>query len=279
MRWQIGSSLAALAIAASANMPCWADGPSAEEPRFEVYVGAGYDGRTADITTSGVWSVFGPVTQSGFRLKLDGLGDISGATDASVLSSNFMPTGLKDVTDLMVGYQFKYGPAWIKLYAGAAYEAQVTIDWKRYNYNYGENSAQPKVIGAALAFQTYWPVSDRVWASLSVTWLQPDSSTSIYSRGAYEIYRTNGGLAISAGAEASFSSAGAGSPYNPPTCHNLEGVECYDRQWRSGALLNLRYGANDLTLSGGMSQAYGQTVFGPYSSISPYASISYGRQF
>ncbi len=278
MRWQIGLSLAALAITAPANMPCFADSPSAEELRYEVYVGAGSDSRTADITTSCVWSAFGPVTQSGFRLKLDELTNIYGQTDASLLSGNFVAAGLNETTDLMIGYQFEYGPAWIKLYAGAAYGAQTVIDWNRYNYTYLENSAQQKVFGAALAVQGYWPVSDRVWASLSVTWLQPDSSTSIYSRGAYEIYR-DGGLAISAGAEASFSSAGAGSPYNQPTCHNLEGVECYDREWRSVALLNLRYGANDLTLSGGMSQAYGQTVFGPYASVSPYASISYGRQF
>ena len=49
MRWQIGLSLAALAITAPANMPCCADGPSAEELRYEVYVGAGDDSRTANL--------------------------------------------------------------------------------------------------------------------------------------------------------------------------------------------------------------------------------------
>ena len=77
---------------------------------------------------------------------------------------------------------------------------------------YSEMAIQQKEFGAAAAFQSYWPVSDRIWASLNVTWLQPDSSTSIYSRSAYEIYRTKGGLTISAGAEASFSLGGEPSP-------------------------------------------------------------------
>ena len=278
MRRQIGLPLAALAIAiaALASMPCRAE--EVEEPRFEAYMGADSDGRTANVTTSLVWGAFGPVTQTGFRLKLDGLGDID-STDAHLITAKLMGAELKSVSDLMAGYQFNYGQARIKLYAGAAYEVQTGIVPIRYNYGYSDTIIQQKEFGAALAFQSYWPVSDRVWTSLSVTWLQPDSSISIYSRGAYGIYRTNGGLAISAGAEASFSSAGAGIPYNQHTCHNGEGFECYDRYGRAGALLNLRYGSNDLTLSGGMSQAFGRAGDGPYSSTSPYASISYGRQF
>ena len=260
MRWQIGLSLAALAIAAPANMPCWADSPSAEELRYEVYVGAGYDSRAANLSSSTVWSPFDPVNQSGFRLKFDGLAGLYGETDASPFSGNYMLACEKDVADLMVGYQFKYGPAWIKLYAGAAYEAQTVIDWKRYNYNYLEKSAQQKVVGAALAFDGYWPMSDRAWASLNVTWLQPVDSVSIYSRAAHEIYRTDWGLKISAGVEANISRVG-------------EPNGASDLHIQGGALLNLRYGVNDFSLSGGLSQASDETV------SRPYASISYGRQF
>ena len=164
----------------------------------------------------------------------------------------------------MAGYQFNYGRAWIKLYAGAAYEAQAGTTWRRYNYSYSEMAIQQKEFGVALAFQSYWPVSDRVWASLSVTWLQPDSSTSIYSRSAYEIYRTEGGLMISAGAEAGFSLGGEPS---------FKGGLAFDKYFRGGALLNLRYGSNDLSLSGGLSQASDESM------SRPYAGISYGRQF
>ena len=267
MRWQIGLSLAALAITAPANMPCFADSPSAEELRYEVYVEAGYDSRTADITTSCVWSAFGPVTQSGFRLKLDELTNIYGQTDASLLSGNFVAAGLNETTDLMIGYQFEYGPAWIKLYAGAAYAVQTRIINIVYYTDFVDATRQEKAFGAAAAFQSYWPMSDRIWASLNVTWLQPNDSTSIYTRAAYEIYRDDSGLKISTGAEANFSLAGE------PAFRGGKTFDLYNKYLQGGALLNLRYGVNDFSLSGGLSQASDETV------SRPYASISYGRQF
>jgi hypothetical protein len=224
-------------------------------------MGGDYYGRTANITSSLVWGAFGPVTEPGFRLKLDGLGDVYGETDASLLSNKFLAAGLKDVSDLMIGYQFKYGPAWIKLYAGAAYQAQT-----RLFYEVGA-TLQQNSWGAAAAFQSYWPVSDRVWASLNVTWLQPDDTASIYSRAAYEIYSTDWGLKISTGAEANFSLAGE------PVFKAGKESDLYKKYIQGGALLNLRYGANDLSLSGGLSQASDEAI------ARPYAGISYGRQF
>ena len=259
MRRQIGSSLAALAIAARANMPCWAE--EVKEPRFEVYMGADSDGRTANVTSSLVWSVFGPVTQPGFRLKLDGLADIYGDTDASLFSAKFMAADLKNVSNLMAGYQFNYGSAQIKLYAGAASSVQTRI-----YYSIGQ-ILQESSFGAAAAFQAYWPMSDRIWASLNVTWVQPNDSTWIYSRSAYEIYRTPGGLRIAAGAEVNFTLAG------DPTFKEGRSFDVYKKYFRGGALLNLRYGSNDLSLSAGLSQANEESM------SRPYAGISYGRQF
>ena len=191
-------------------MPCRAE--EVKEPRFEVYTGADTDGRTANVASSLVWGVFGPVTQPGFRLKLDSLAGIYEEVDTSVVPSRPLGISQKSVTDVMAGYQFNYGPAWVKLYAGAGYEAQAGTSWRRYNDGYSGTAMQPQGFGVAAAFQSYWRVSDRVWTSLSVTWLQPDNSISIYSRGAYDIYRTIGGLAISAGAEASLSPAGRRHP-------------------------------------------------------------------
>ena len=259
MRRQIGWSLAALAIAALASMPCRAE--EVKEPRYEVYTGADSDGRTANVTTSLVWSAFGPVTQTGFRLKLDSLADIYGDTDAPLFSAKFMAADLKSVSDLMAGYQFNYGSALIKLYAGAASSVQTRIF-----YSIGQ-ILQESSFGAAAAFQAYWPMSDRIWASLNVTWVQPNDSTWIYSRSAYEFYRTPGGLRIAAGAEANFTLAG------DPTFKEGKSFDVYRKYFRGGALLNLRYGSNDLSLSGGLSQASDESV------SRPYAGISYGRQF
>ncbi len=89
MRGSIGTSLAALAIATPANLPCWADGLDRVGPHYEMYAGGYHDGGTSSLNSSVVWSVFGPVDEPGLRLKLGGLGYISGATDAPVFSPNY----------------------------------------------------------------------------------------------------------------------------------------------------------------------------------------------
>ncbi len=250
-----------LALAAAAVGPCRADESAASGPRFETYIGADYDSRAASLISSSVWSVFSPVNQPGFRLKVDGLADVYGDTNASVFSSSFMAADLEGVGDIMAGYQFNWGAWWIKLYAGAAYQMQMRLLW-----SVGE-VAKEQAWGGAAAIQSYWQVSDRVWAGLNLSWLQPDNATSLYSRAAYEIYRSDGGLKISAGAEASV------SVNNADGFEEGKALDLYDNYVRGGALINLRYGANDLTLSGGMSQASGDSV------LRPYATISYGRQF
>jgi len=249
-----------LALAVAAAGPCWAD-ESTTGPRFETYVGADYDRRAASAVSSSVWSVFGPVNQPGFRLKLDGLANVYGNTNATVFSSSFMAADLKGVGDIMAGYQFNRGPVWIKLYAGAAYQVQTRLLW-----SVGEISKE-QAKGAAAAIETYWRASDRVWASLNASWLQPDSAASLYSRAAYEVYRSDGGLKVSAGGEAGL------SVNNADNFKEGRALDLYNNYVREGALINLRYGANDLTLSGGMSQASGDAA------SRPYATISYGRQF
>ena len=223
--------------------------------------GPNYDGRAASPASSSVWSVFGPLNQPGFRLKLDGLADVYGNTNASVFSNGFMAADLKGLGDIMAGYQFNCGPAWIKLYAGAAYQVQARSLW-----DVGQIIKQ-QAKGAAAAIESYWRVSDRVWASANVSWLQPDSAASLYSRAAYEVYRSDGGLKISAGAEARF------SVNNADNFREGRALDLYNNYVRGGALINLRYGVNDLTLSGGMSQASDDAA------SRPYATISYGRQF
>ena len=249
-----------LALAAAAVGPCWAE-ESASGPRFETYVGADYDGRAASLVSSSVWSVFSPVNQPGFRLKFDGLADVYGNTNAAVFSSSFIAADLKGLGDIMAGYQFNRGPVWIKLYAGAAYQVQARLFW-----DVGQ-IVQQQAWGAAAAIESYWRVSDRVWASLNASWLQPDNAASLYSRAAYEVYRSDGGLKISAGAEAGLSAN------NADNFKEGKALDLYSNYVREGMLINLRYGANDLTLSGGMARASGDAA------LCPYATISYGRQF
>ncbi len=50
-------------------------------------------------------------------------------------------------------------------------------------------------------------------------------------------------------------------------------LDLYNEYVREGALLNFRYGRNDLTLSGGLARVSDESTW------RPYATISYGRKF
>jgi hypothetical protein len=250
----------ALVICVQAAAPSCHAADAGAGPRFETYAGVDYDGRAASLTNTFVWSFLGPLDQPGVRIKLDGFADIYGNTNASVFSSSFLAANLKGLGDVMAGYQFQLGPVWIKLYGGAAFEAQTKVFWEV------SQIAQSQTWGGAAAAEGYWRASDRIWASAAISWLQPESSASFYARAAYEIYK-DGDLKVSAGAETGYELGNADM--------FKEGRELaqYNDYVRGGALLNLRYGVNDLTLSGGLSQASGETL------SRPYATVRYGRQF
>jgi hypothetical protein len=227
---------------------------------FEIYSGVDYDSRAASLSSTLVWSYPNPIDQPGFRMRADGLADVYGNTNASVFSNNFLAASLKGVGDVMAGVQFNLGTVWIKLYGGAAYEAQTRIFWQ-----VGQVT-QVQTWGGAAAAEGYLRLSDRIWTSAAISWVQPDSSASLYSRVAYEIYK-DGKLKISTGVEAGFT-LGNADLYK-------EGLRLnqYNEYMRGGALLNVRYGVHDFSLSGGLSQASDETF------ARPYATIRYGRQF
>jgi hypothetical protein len=261
MRRLIQFCFLALTFAGAAVQPSAADSPDSAAPRFEMYLGADYDSRAGALMSSTVWSPFGPIAAPGFRVKLDGLANVYGDTNTSVFSSKFLAADLKALGDAMAGYQINYGELWLKLYAGAAYQAQTRAFWQ------ASQLVQQKVWGATGAIESFWRVSDRVWTSANVSWLQPGNTASLYSRAAYEIYRSESALKISAGAEANIITGNAGI--------FKEGrvLDIYHNYVSAGPLLNLRYGFNDFSLSGGLSQASDETK--PH----PYAAIRYGRQF
>ncbi|MGO9543392.1 MAG: cellulose biosynthesis protein BcsS [Rhodomicrobium sp.] len=254
------SALIGLAFVPAALPSCWALDDSPSAPHFESYAGADYDSRSADLTTSLVWSPFNPINQPGLRIKLDGLADVYGVTNASIFGKGFQPGDIMGLGDVMAGYQFNRGPVWIKLYAGASYELQARLIWQ------AGQVVQQQSWGAAAAVESYWQASDRVWTSANISWLQPGNTTSIYSRAAYEFYHGSG-LKISAGGEAGFTLS------NADDFKEGKALDLYNDYVRGGGLLNLRYGSHDLSLSGGLSQANDEAAW------RPYATIRYGRQF
>jgi hypothetical protein len=233
----------------------------ASPPRFETYAGANYEGRAANLTTTTVWSILGPVTEPGFRIKLDGLADVYGEEGTRVFSKGFQAAGLKAIGDIMAGYQFEYGPMWIKIYAGAASRQQIQLFWQ------AGQLLQQQEWGAAAAIETYWQASDRIWAAASLSWQQPDNLTTLYSRAAYEIYRSSCGLRVSTGAEAGLTVS------NADDFKEGKALDLFNDYVKGGALLNLRYGVNELTFSGGVSQVSDDQGW------HPYVTISFGRKF
>jgi len=228
--------------------------------RFETYAGADYDGRAASLTSSTVWSPFGPLNEPGFRLKLDGLADVYGNSNASVFSSSFLAADVKGLGAIMAGYQLQIGSFWLKAYAGAAYEEQLMAFW-----TIGQLTTQQNW-GAAGSLESYWQMTGRLWASIALSWIQPDNSGALYERVAYDFYSA-GDWKIAAGAEAGLMLGGA------DTFKEGKALDDYNSYSRMGALLDIRYGANDLCVSGGLANASDD------GSLRPYASIRYGRKF
>jgi hypothetical protein len=261
MRRFIQFCCSALAFAAASVPACAAESSGDAEPSLEIYAGGDYDGRAGALTSSMVWSPLDPVAGPGFRIKLDGLASIYGSTNASLFSSNFLAADLKTFGDVMIGYQINYGQLWLKMYAGAAYQVQTRAFWD------AGQLVQQNAWGPAAAIESFWRVSDRVWASANVSWLKPGNTASLYTRGAYEVYSSESGLKISAGAESGLTINNAG------LFKEGRALDLYNNYVRAGPLLNLRYGLHDFSISGGLSQASDEAM------LRPYASIRYGRQF
>jgi len=254
-----------LAGVAAAVVSC-AAGEAARGPRFETYVTVDYAGRSAAVADSTVWSLFGPIDREGVRLKLDGLVGVSGETDAGVFSNAFYAQRLGSGGSLSAGYQANRGPLWIKAYAGVAYATRMDrlfdaghVAW---DVDRLERNSQ---FGMIASLDVWWRVADRIWTSANASHSQIRNTTSLYGRAAYEIYRDDA-IRLSLGAEGSFSSYAETFSEGDTTGRN----ETYAK---AGALLNLRYGANDISLSGGGVSASEEKDY------RAYATLSVGRKF
>ncbi len=249
------------AIACAAISTGWSFCLAGDGQQFETYLTADYGQRSGALASSTVWSAFGPLDQSGFRLKIDGFASVYGETNANVFSSAFMAADLKSLGDVMAGYQIKWDNVSIKLYGGAAMQAQNRVFWQV------EQTTQQQGYGAIAAIETYWHGGGRFWASANLSWLQFDNTGSFYERVAYELLHDWEGLKVSVGMEASAMIS------NADKYGDGRRLDLYNGFVREGALLNMRYWSHDLTLSGGFSNASDER------SWRPYATLSYGKKF
>jgi hypothetical protein len=229
--------------------------------RFETYVTADTSTRAAALATSTVWSLFSSIDQPGIRLKIDGFASVFGETNANVFSSAFMAADLKALGDVMAGYRLHWEQIYVKVYAGAAYQAQTQAFWQ------AGQRVQQQSYGATTAVETFWQGSSGFWASGNLSWLQFDNTGTFYGRAAYKIMQENQGFNLSIGAE-----TGA-MIKNADKYRDGRRLDLYNEYVREGALFNLRYGSNELTVSGGVAKASDEGAW------RPYATISYGKKF
>ena len=253
------------AIACSALIVACGPALAGDDNRFETYVTVDYSTRSAAFASSTVWSVFGPVEQSGFRLKISGLTSIDGQSNASVFSSSFMAADVATQANVMAGYMFQWQNIWIKLYAGAAYQV-TSYHIQSYDFWSINTLLSERNFGAAAALETYWEAESGFWVSGNLSWIQQNNTASFYGRAAYKIMKESEGLNLSVGGE-------TGVTVWDPDIYRDGKRAGYDEYVRGGALINLRYGSNELTLSGGLAADMEERGW------RPYATVSYGRKF
>ncbi len=251
-------------ILASGICGCARDGACQTEgnaERFEVYTTADLQPATASLVSTGVWSVFGPITEPGFRLRADGLANLYGDGDTQFFASGFVPGGVKAAASVLPGYQVRLGDLWVKAYAGAAYQSTVL-----YFPSIGR-TAQISAWGPAATLDVYWSLSERCWASSTVSWTSANSTVTGYARAGYAFYQPQPDFRISAGVE------GGVAIDSPPVFRLGRRIDYTEDTDRAGLLLNLRLGSHDVSLSGGLATAPSEQA------AHPYVLISYGKRF
>jgi hypothetical protein len=120
--------------------------------------------------------------------------------------------------------------------------------------------------GAKATLDAWYRVNSRVWVSASANYLQIGKNASLYSKGAYEVWKGER-LVVALGGEAS---AGLGEQRFFDAGRRLNAFGDY---YRGGGLVNIRYGSHDVSLSGGMSGNSDE------SRLWPYVTLNYGRKF
>jgi hypothetical protein len=117
------------------------------------------------LYAGGSYAPFGSVREDGFRLRaVAGYGAYTYSsprwTGIAVKAFDFH--GTTSFADLLAGYHKQWGPLTIKILGGATVTKQIVDDT--------ESSTTGTGIGAKLVVETWWNVTDQVWASVDTSW-------------------------------------------------------------------------------------------------------------
>jgi hypothetical protein len=223
----------------------------AKPPHFELY--NGLNGAEPGLSTYStlVWSPFTPVAGPGWRIRAAGAySSDETSLRAGPANAQFNKQQEEISADLALGYQADLRFLWLKVYFGGTYrETSVALDDMPL-------SAPKAEMGATAMVESWWRLGERDWATLDANWRSYDGGVSVFSRAGHDMFSASGWPTVAAGLEA-----------------GLFKDEADPMSQKAGSFIQARWGAHEVTLSGGISREEEDGTW------QPYASLSYGRKF
>jgi hypothetical protein len=137
----------------------------APPPQFELWTGAEVFKQVWAIYAGGQYAPFGGVHQDGFRLRM-----VGGYGAYRYTSSRWTALTTQEVTfhgsvtfaDLLAGYHHQLGSLTIKIFGGLTVADRVVDD--------PEARDAGTRLGEKAVVETWWNVTDQVWASTDLSW-------------------------------------------------------------------------------------------------------------
>jgi hypothetical protein len=199
----------------------------AKVPHFELWSGAQAYDHVWSLYSGITAAPFGGIQEDGMRVRaVGGYGaySYSGPRAAGLTSQIIKFHGTAPFADLLVGYQMQLGPLTVKAFGGLmAAENRLQPDDP-------ETTIRGPGMGAKVALETWWTMSEQAWSSLDLSWGSLHESYSARARLGWRFLPD-----LSAGLE-------AGAAGN---------VECDIA--RVGAFLRYEWASGEVSVSGGIS--------------------------
>lgn len=235
----------------------WHQGDAGPPPsRFEMSVGAQAYSHAWSLYSGVTAAPFAGLDQDGLRLRaVGGYGayQYAGRRAAGVSSRIVAFDGQTTFADLLAGYHKQLGPVTLKGFAG------LTTTEHRISPDDPETAIRGGGIGAKLALETWWTISEQAWSSIDVSWGSLHDSYAGRGRLGWRLLP-----ALSVGLE-------AGAAGN---------LECDIA--RVGGFLRYEWAAGEVSASGGWSNDKlldGRQSAGLLEASTPFATVSWLTRF
>lgn len=234
----------------------------------EAWIGAEGFGRVWSIYSGANYAPFGAMNEGGFRLRA-----VSGISGYKYTSPRWTGTKTEPVAfqgqgtfvDALAGYHARYGNLTVKVFAGATYTnhrtgtANVNFIAATGSIRDNETRLNGQHFGAKTAVELWFNMGDRFWSSADVSL---STLNLAYTGNARLGWRVT--TELSAGGEAGTVGFTDHDGFND--------IDVRRQTTRLGAFVRYDNQSSEITVSGGLSQARGDTA-------TPYATAQYLMRF